>query len=71
MRKTGFEMSSEERALNILNTVLEISTAQNVEGFAESVLTPDESERLGNLLIEASGITWKALEIYKRKEQTH
>ena len=31
MRKNGFEMSDEERALNILDTVLYVSIAQIVE----------------------------------------
>ena len=68
MRKTGFEMSSEERALNILDTVLDVSIAQIVEGFSESVLTSDERQKLEELLIDANGITSKALEKYKRKE---
>ena len=68
MRKTGFEMSSEERALNILDTVLDVSIAQIVEGFPESVLTSDERQKLEELLIDANGITSKALEKYKRKE---
>ena len=64
MLKTGFEMREEERALKMLDTVLEISTAQFVEGFVDSVLTEDESNKLTNLLIEACGITSKALERY-------
>ena len=68
MRKTGFEMSDEERALNILDTVLDVSIAQIVEGFSESVLTSDERQKLEELLIDANGITSKALEKYKREE---
>ena len=68
MRKNGFEMSDEERALNILDTVLDVSIAQIVEGFSESVLTSDERQKLDELLIDANGITSKALEKYKRKE---
>ena len=68
MRKNGFEMSDEERALNILDTVLDVSIAQIVEGFSESVLTSDERKKLEELLIDANGITSKALEKYKRKE---
>ena len=68
MRKNGFEMSDEERALNILDTVLDVSIAQIVEGFSESVLTSDERQQLEELLIDANGITSKALEKYKRKE---
>lgn len=68
MRKNGFEMSDEERALNILDTVLDVSIAQIVEGFSESVLTSDERQKLEELLIDANGITSKALEKYKRKE---
>ena len=68
MRKNGFEMSDEERALNILDTVLYVSIAQIVEGFPESVLTSDERQKLEELLIDANGITSKALEKYKRKE---
>lgn len=64
MAKIGFEMTEEERALKILDTVLDVSTAQFVEGFTESVLEREESERLTELLIEASGITVKALERY-------
>ena len=64
----GFEMSDEERALNILDTVLDVSIAQIVEGFSESVLTSDERQKLEELLIDANGITSKALEKYKRKE---
>ena len=70
MEKIGFEMSDEERALNILDTVLDVSIAQIVEGFHESVLTSDERKRLEDLLIEANGITDKALERYKEKEHT-
>lgn len=70
MERIGFEMSDEERALNILDTVLDVSIAQIVEGFHESVLTSDERKRLEDLLIEANGITDKALERYKEKEQT-
>ena len=61
-------MSDEERALNILDTVLDVSIAQIVEGFSESVLTSDERQKLEELLIDANGITSKALEKYKRKE---
>ena len=68
MRKNGFEMSDEERALNILDTVLDVSIAQIVEGFSESVLTSDERQKLEELLIDANGITSKALEKYKREE---
>ena len=68
MGKIGFEMSDEERALNILDTVLYVSIAQIVEGFPESVLTSDERQKLEELLIDANGITSKALEKYKRKE---
>ena len=68
MGKIGFEMSDEERALNILDTVLDVSIAQIVEGFSESVLTSDERQKLEELLIDANGITSKALEKYKRKE---
>ena len=64
MSKIGFEMREEERALEILDTVLDISVAQFVEGFAGSVLTEDESNKLTDLLIEACGITSKALERY-------
>lgn len=70
MERIGFEMSDGERALNILDTVLDVSIAQIVEGFHESVLTSDERKRLEDLLIEANGITDKALERYKEKEQT-
>ena len=68
MGKIGFEMSDEERALNILDTVLYVSIAQIVEGFSESVLTSDERQKLEELLIDANGITSKALEKYKREE---
>ena len=68
MGKIGFEISDEERALNILDTVLDVSIAQIVEGFSESVLTSDERQKLEELLIDANGITSKALEKYKRKE---
>ena len=68
MGKIGFEMSDEERALNILDTVLDVSIAQIVERFSESVLTSDERQKLEELLIDANGITSKALEKYKRKE---
>ena len=68
MGKIGFEMSDEERALNILDTVLDVSIAQIVEGFSESVLTSDERQKLEELLIDANGITSKALEKYKREE---
>lgn len=64
MAKIGFEMAEEERALKILDTVLDVSIAQFVEGFTESVIERKESERLAELLIEASGITAKALERY-------
>ena len=68
MGKIGFEMSDEERALNILDTVLDVSIAQIVEGFSESVLTSDERQKLEELLLDANGITSKELEKYKRKE---
>ena len=70
MEKIGFEMLDEERALSILDVVLDVSIAQIAEGFTESVLTTDESQKLEDLLIEANGITSKALERYKEKEQT-
>lgn len=63
-------LSDEERVLSILNVVLDVSIAQIVEGFPESVLTSDESQKLEDLLTEANGITSKALERHKEKEQT-
>lgn len=68
MSKIGFEMKDEERVLKVLDTVMGVSLAQLVEGFAESVLERDESKELTDLLIKAGGITGKALERYKRKE---
>ena len=64
MSKSGFEMSEEERALKVLDTVLDVSIAQLVEGFINSVLSEEESGRLQELLIEANGITDKALKRY-------
>lgn len=71
MSKIGFEMSDEERALSILNVVLDVSIAQIIEGFQESLIISDERQKLEDLLIEANEITRKALERYKEKEQTH
>ena len=68
MSKIGFEMKDEERALKILDTVMDVSLAQIVEGFPETVLERDESKELADLLIKAGGITGGALERYKRKE---
>lgn len=64
MSKIGFEMTEEERALKVLDTILDISTAQFSEGFINSVLTCEETEGLTDLLIRASEITGKALERY-------
>lgn len=65
MSKIGFEMEEEERALKVLDTVLDIATAQFVEGFVDSVLTREESKKLTDLLMEANGITSKALDQYE------
>lgn len=64
MSKIGFEMTEEERALKLLDTVLDISFAMFSEGFVDSVMSEEESEKLTSLLIEANEITSKALERY-------
>lgn len=64
MSKIGFEMSEEERVLKVLDTVLDVSAAQLVEGFTNSVLLEEEADKLQELLVEANVITSKALERY-------
>lgn len=64
MSKIGFEMTEEERALKLLDTVLDISFVMFSEGFVDSVMSEEESEKLTSLLIQANEITSKALERY-------
>lgn len=64
MPKIGFEMSGEERVLKVLDTVLDVSIAHVVEGFVDTVLSREELDKLSELLIEANGITNKALQRY-------
>lgn len=69
MDKIGFEMREEERTLKVLDTVLDISTAQFTEGFIDSVLTREESDKLTDLLVEANSITNKALARYTKEKE--
>lgn len=67
MSKIGFEMAEEERALKVLDTITDISIAQFTEGFTDSVLSQEESDKLSELLIEVFGITSRALGRYNKR----
>lgn len=66
--KIGFEMVEEERALHILWTAVDISTAQFSEGFVGSVLTAEEKDKLVNLLLDVGGIVCNGIKRYEEKE---
>ena len=67
MSKIGFEMAEEERVLKVLDTITDISIAQFTEGFTDSVLSQEESDKLSELLIEVFGITSRALGRYNKR----
>lgn len=66
--KIGFEMVEEERALHILETVTDISTAQFSEGFVGSVFTSEEKDMLVESLLKVNEITSNGIKRYEEKE---
>jgi len=68
MKKIGFEMGNEERALTLLDTTLDISLAVFTEGFTNSVLAATEKTSLENLLMDASKITSNALDRFQEEK---